>query len=73
MPNPNNGTFSLKWNATSDEDATLHITDVTGRGITQFMLHPNKQTEIRLNVPPGIYYLTAHTKNGTVLEKIVVE
>ncbi len=73
MPNPNKGLFSLKIITPGDEDVTLHIADVTGRDITKLTLRTNKPTDIQLNVPAGMYYITAETSEGRIVEKIVVE
>lgn len=64
-PNPNNGNFILS--ASVPEEATLTITNMEGKLITQH-LRPALQKETELNIsdlPSGIYFL--HISNGKMV------
>jgi hypothetical protein len=72
-PDPNNGSFTVNLSATANETAQVTITSMPGEKIKAFELTTNTPTPVQLNVPPGIYLLTATTGNGTYITRIVVE
>ena len=72
-PDPNNGSFTANLSATANETAQVTITSMPGEKIKAFELTTNTPTPVQLNVPPGIYLLTATTGNGTYITRIVVE
>jgi sugar lactone lactonase YvrE len=62
-PNPNQGTFIAYLNSLSNDDALLTISDLLGQKVYQSTLAANKETDIKLDVPSGIYLVVA-TLNG---------
>ncbi len=69
-PNPNDGTFEFRNNRATD--ATVAITDVTGREIEKFNAKANTTTGVSLSVTNGVYFFSAVTGDGKWCGKIVV-
>ena len=44
-----------------------------GEKVKQLTATTNTDTQIQLNVPPGIYFISAVTKEGSVNEKIEIQ
>jgi hypothetical protein len=71
-PNPANGAFTVTISSLYNEEVRIVITDPPGNKIKTVTTHTNNPTDISLNAPAGIYFLSATTTHGTVSEKIVV-
>jgi sugar lactone lactonase YvrE len=73
-PNPvrSNGSFTVNINTAVAESATLFVTDITGTKIKETAINTNIATEFNLDVPSGLYILTATTSNGKWNKKIEV-
>ncbi len=73
FPNPNTGSFTFNLSSGSNEDVQIIITNILGEKIKQMKTRTNKETAVQLNVPSGIYFVSAATANEQYMEKIVVE
>ena len=73
FPNPTHNTFTLHLTTQTNEPATITITNILGEKIKQLTATTNTDTQIQLNSPPGIYFISATTKQGSVNEKIMLE
>ncbi len=75
-PNPNNGEFTCELNLKKDTKATITITDITGRLLseTQITLAAGK-TLVPLNVSnssKGVYLIKIQTESGTINKKFEI-
>jgi hypothetical protein len=71
-PNPNDGSFSVTVSSASDEEAKIIITDIVGKRVKELITTSNRSTHIKLNTPPGLYFLTAQTSNAVWSAKVMV-
>ncbi|MCF8451361.1 MAG: T9SS type A sorting domain-containing protein [Taibaiella sp.] len=72
-PNPNNGTFNVNVSSTANEPIQITITDITGRKIATQSSETNKDTQIQLNNPKGLYFINVATPSGVISNKILVQ
>ena len=73
-PNPAySGAFTANLTTENTEAATITITNLTGRVISVITGSTNKEINIRLNVPAGLYLITATTEHERYVSKIVIE
>jgi hypothetical protein len=72
-PNPNDGSFTINIAQPANEQVRIVIADITGTTIKELTTITNKQTTLKLNTPPGIYFITATTAHDTWSDKIVVK
>lgn len=72
-PNPNTGTSTINCSSPTNEPALLTITDITGRLIRQLSTTTNKDTEVQLKAPPGMYFITVTTPTGKCTSKMIIE
>ncbi len=72
-PNPSTGAFSLRLSATVNETAEVVVTNVVGEVVKQFSSATNKDTEVALHAPPGVYFVSASTASGKWVEKVLIE
>ena len=56
-PNPNPGTFTISG-VFPDHQQQITISNIVGVKIKKFVLTDNKQQEVKLDVPPGMYLLS---------------
>jgi len=73
VPNPNAGSFTLNISSGLDEAALITITNMVGQVVRQFTALTNKEQELHLSGPPGVYFITASTTQGRWSGKVVVE
>ena len=71
-PNPSTGTLMIKLSSANDEQAHFIITNITGQKVKEFTALTNTQTEIQLDEPTGVYFISAVTVSGKWMEKITV-
>ena len=72
-PNPNTGSFIVTFSSGSNDESKITITNILGQTVKELSLQSNKETEVRLNVPPGLYFISVVTNGERVMEKFVVE
>ena len=73
FPSPNQGTFTLHLSTPQSEPATIIITNLLGQKVKEPTTTSNTDTQIQLDAPPGIYFISATTKNETVTQKVILE
>ncbi len=64
-PNPNNGVFTLNLASPNDETAAITITNLIGQKVKEFTIPTNKNNNLRMDQPAGIYVITAVMPNGS--------
>jgi len=73
IPNPNTGSFTLNITSSLDVAALITITNMVGQVVKQLTALTNKEQEVQLSGPPGVYFITASTAQGRWSGKVVVE
>lgn len=73
FPNPNNGRFTMQLTADRNKAVEVVVTDITGRKIKQITTVANKETELLLNEPAGMYFIQAITDEGRCSSKLIVQ
>jgi hypothetical protein len=72
VPNPTNGTFSINMESDVTVNAFVTITNVVGEKVKELNMTTNKATEVKLDVPNGIYFINARTVNGDYSSKLSI-
>jgi hypothetical protein len=73
-PNPiTNKNFTCNIITATSEEATLVITNILGQQVFSSTCPTNTATNFSINAPPGIYVITATTKESKINKKLVVE
>ncbi len=73
FPNPNDGSFSVNLQLPGGEEQVhIAITNIVGATIKELTTTTNRQEDLRLDAPPGIYLVTATTATGRYVTKVVV-
>ncbi|MES2487294.1 MAG: proprotein convertase P-domain-containing protein, partial [Bacteroidota bacterium] len=76
-PNPNNGNFTIRFNATGNNDVAVTVYDIRGRKITgQNYANPGGLFEQNISLPEvqqGIYLVHVQQGTSTVTKKLVVK
>jgi len=67
------GTFTLSLSSPTTLSADIIVTNIIGQKIKEFTTTTNKQTEITLDSPPGIYFVTSVTNEGRQTAKLIIE
>ncbi|MCW3121014.1 MAG: hypothetical protein JWQ38_506 [Flavipsychrobacter sp.] len=71
-PNPNSGSFTLNIQSAGEKQATVSIQNVLGVRVHETTIPCNQPADLNLNLPPGMYLLTAATTNQQWSKKIVI-
>ena len=72
-PNAEQKSLTVKITSEVKENVLVTITNMGGEKIKEFMTVTNTDKEVQLDVPPGIYCISAGTKDKTLTAKIVME
>jgi hypothetical protein len=64
FPNPTQGRLVVDLNTNTNELVTVVLTNVAGQKVQEYMVPANKETEISINQPAGVYMLNAVTQDG---------
>ncbi len=72
-PNPSSGVFSFLVSSNKDEQIKINIINIVGVRVKEFYAVTNAPFKVELNVPPGIYYLSAITTQKQINEKIIIQ
>ena len=72
-PNPNNGKFTICLYDAIPEKAEITIKNVLGDILQNFVVDANKPNELQLNLPKGIYILSAQTTTNNYATKIIIQ
>jgi hypothetical protein len=73
-PNPAKNTVNIIWAKMSDDVANIIITDISGKQIINSTAHMSSTATIDINnLHPGLYFITATTKDDRATLKLVVQ
>ena len=76
FPDPNHGSFTLNIstspNFSKGEECNIIITNMLGEKVKEVTATTNTETPIKLDCPPGVYFISAVTSLGKQSGKIVV-
>ena len=73
FPDPNKGVFTLHITTLQQEDVRVTITNILGEQVKEFTATTNTDAQAQLNAAPGIYFVSAHTADGDMMQQVVVE
>jgi len=73
IPNPNKGFFSTNVRSDKNEPADIMISDLLGRELKKFTTVANRSFDVKLDLRPGVYLISAITARGNYVERMVVE
>jgi len=73
FPNPNDGSFTLSITSPTNEPATITIINIVGEKLKQFTTATNTPTQVKMEIPEGVYFLSAITKEGIFNAKFIVD
>jgi len=72
MPNPSQGTFSLVLTSSDAFTGEAIVTNMTGQRVAAFAVSSNKDNDIHLTAPSGVYFITVNTPAGSMTQKILI-
>jgi len=72
FPNPNDGNFTLSVTTPTNEQATITISNILGEKVKQLNTTANTPTQVKMEMPEGVYFISATTASGRWNEKVVV-
>lgn len=72
-PNPNNGNFQFYVPAGKSKEVMAVITNVLGQKVKEFMVFTDVETQVSLDVTPGVYFLSIADGNNKFTQKILVK
>jgi hypothetical protein len=72
-PNPNKGWFTITLKSDDNDNGSIIVRNCIGQKIVELSIRTNEQSTVNLDVPPGIYFITATTTNSRYFEKVIVE
>lgn len=72
-PSPASGSVSILLSAPISESVSVVITNVMGQMVKELNIATNRSTEMELNVPPGVYTVSAITSQGRMVRQLVVQ
>jgi len=73
FPNPTTNTFTLHISSPQSETATVTITNILGEKVKEITVRTNEDNAVMLNVAAGVYFVSAATGEGKMVQKVVVE
>ena len=71
-PNPNEGAFFVELNSGSLDEVRVVVTNTVGEKVKEMTVPANKPTEIKMDMAPGVYFLSVLTADGSFREKVVL-
>ncbi len=76
MPNPNEGTFNLQFNAFDKGDVAINVTDVTGRVVfTEMVQNAQGQTTHGMDLSflsKGVYFVNVGYEGNTYSNRLII-
>lgn len=72
FPNPNSGIATITLQTPINEVATIVVINKIGEKVKELKVVTNTPTELRTDLPNGLYFITATTSAGTAAEKIII-
>ena len=71
-PNPNEGTFTINLVSDNSEPVHVTVTNVVGEVVKEYTTTTNKELNITLSSPAGIYLVSAITEHDRYQAKVVI-
>ena len=71
IPNPNTGTFTLQLPGVKGS-ASVVVTNVLGAKVKEFTMAAGSATEVNIDAPAGVYFLTATVNNTIYSARMVI-
>ena len=71
-PNPNTGEFSMSLSTKTNEEVQVMITNAVGQKVRSFITTTNKVNDLKLDVPGGVYFITAVTADNRYTGKVTI-
>jgi len=71
-PNPSDGIFTTNIISNTNETVAITITNIFGEKMKEVTTTTNQPLAINIDVPSGIYFLTAVTGSGRATKKILI-
>jgi len=68
-----NGAFTMQLQAATNAPTDVVVTNMVGQRVQAFTTATNKETDVMLHVPPGMYFINVSTERGKWMEKVVVQ
>jgi hypothetical protein len=72
FPNPCHGSFIFSMATNQEEDATILITNRMGEIVKEVNTKTNTDTEITLDFPSGLYFISVMTSQGRQITKVML-
>ncbi len=72
-PNPTSGNFTLNIPSIINEEAHIIIINMLGEKVKELSISTNKETPIQINVPAGVYFISAQTGVEKITTKVLIE
>lgn len=73
-PNPASDLITINWDTQSQENATVIITDISGKVVAQSEVSMSKNTTINVaKLQPGLYFLTVSTERNNNTQKLIIK
>lgn len=73
FPNPNDGSFTVNMVSDADEPVHVYVTNMVGEKVAEMNTVTNNATDMKLNLPTGIYLLIANTEHGRYVSKVTIQ
>lgn len=73
FPNPNSGIFTIRFSSWQTGVVQLMVTNMLGEKVKELAVPANKETEVQLNGPPGVYFINCVRDGMRECVRVVVE
>jgi len=71
-PNPSTGKFYINLSSDKYSQASCSIANLLGEKVKDFSIATNNETQVEMNVPAGVYFVTVTVGNERYTSRIVV-
>ncbi|MCW3120532.1 MAG: surface protein [Flavipsychrobacter sp.] len=71
-PSPNNGLFTINLLSGSAAPAQVTITNILGQKVKELAIPANQPTQVKMEQPAGIYFISALQGDTKLLSKVVI-
>ncbi len=73
QPNPNNGIFRLQFESQPESDVQVQIIDMLGKRKFSKTLSSHEESTLRLQLPPGIYFVAVSNGGSIQTRRMIVQ
>ena len=71
-PNPSTGDFTINMASDLTEQAVVTVTNIVGEKVKEFTIATNQPTELSLDQPDGVYFISTVTSTGKYSAKVTI-